>query len=185
MYYPSDNWLSNSRFQTCDIVPPIKKAGLVAPEVKSSIDVGGLRDDILFADLNKHSKREGSEAVVAMTADNYERVFHTKVPLTRMLRRQINTVEYIALSDTEFQTFATTNKNELKDVYFVIPVVSMVRGYYATEMKIVNLGIIKDVTFNTNSSRKSEKSTCFTVHFEASPVISLRSTNRFIRWLGL
>jgi hypothetical protein len=184
MYYPNDNWLTSSKFQTCDILPPLKKAEIVASEIKP-FDVGGLRDDILFADLNKHSRREGSEAVVAMTADNYERIFHTKAPLTRMLRRQINTVEYIALSDTELQTLATDNKDALKDVYFVIPVVSMVRGYYATEMKIVNLGVITDVTFNTNLSKKGNKSTYLTVHFETSPVVSLRSTNQFIRWLGL
>ena len=186
MYYPSDNWLLTSKFQNCSNLPPKQKGGKVVAEVKNPVDVSGVREDIIFADINKNRKRDESDAVVAMAADNYVRIFHTNAPLTRMLRRQIDNEEYIALSNTEFTTLATSGDKEgLNTVYFIMPVVKMVRGYYATDMKIVNLGKIKEVTLNGSSTVKTEPSISYFVHFDTNTMVSLRSTNRFIRWLGL
>ena len=57
-----------------------------------------------------------------------------------MLRRQINHEEYIALSTAELSYLANNGagsadqNNELNNIYFVIPVLKIVRGgYYETQ----------------------------------------------------
>jgi hypothetical protein len=185
VYYPSDNWFLKSKFQTCEHVSPIKSAA--APEAQSLNENKVPRENILFADINKNNRHEESEPVVVMMADNYERTFHAKAPLERMLRRQINNAEYIALSDTELENMAARKDTMLADdpngfnaVSFVIPVVKMQRGYYATEMQFVPLGKIKEVTLNGASSNAHG----FTLNFETR-LVHLRPTNVFIRWVGL
>lgn len=186
IYYPSDSWFAKSKFLKCDKPSPIHPATQVATTVKTpALDP---RDEILFVDVNKNSVFNETKPVIAVTADYYEQAFHTKVPLTRMLRRQINNMEYIALTPTELKTLATHNStdangsqsNELNSVCFVTAEIKMRRGYYATEMKIVPYGKIKEVTLNTDSPDNS-----FTVHFEARPDLRLKTTNQFIRWVGL
>ena len=184
MYYPNDDWLVKSRFQNCAIVPPRQAARLDAG-TQPLTAVNEIREDVLFAYLNKKNKHEENEAVVAMPADEYTRVFNTKVPLNRMLRRQINNMEYIALSNNEFKKIATLGKDNLSVVNFVVPVIHMVRGYYATEMKIVSMGAIKDVGFNTSSSKTMDQVNSYTVHFDSNATLGVKSTSQFIRWLGL
>lgn len=169
LYYPNDDWLSKSRFLKCD-----KFALTQNPALKPLVDDSEQRDPVLITDLRQHSKSEESTAVVVVSADNYQRIFHTNVPLARMLRRQIDNVEYIALSTTEFENVIANN--ELNNIYFVNPVIKMVRGYYVTEMHIADLGKVK-------SAAKNDKN--YTVVFEAKGAISLRSADQFIRWLGL
>lgn len=183
VYYPSDNWLLKSKFQTCERVSTIKS--VVTPDAPSPNEAKVPRENILFADINKNNRHEENEPVVVMMADDYQREFHTKAPLERMLRRQINNAEYIALSDTEFQNMAAhkdtalSNENTgFKAVSFVIPVIKMQRGYYATEMEFVPLGKIKEVTLNTTGAHS------YTVNLEPK-VVNLKTTNSFIRWLGL
>lgn len=184
VYYPSDNWFAKSKFQTCDHLSPIKSVAM--PDAPALNEDKVPRENILFADINKNNRREENEPVVVMMADNYERAFHTKAPLERMLRRQINNAEYIALSNTEFENMVTNKDTAFNDdttgfnaVSFVIPVVKMQRGYYATEMEFVPLGKIKEVTLNTTSSVNG-----YTVNFDPR-LVNFRATNTFIRWLGL
>ena len=191
VYYPSDNWFAKSKYLNCHHESQPQE--IINPQiaVKPLEKDTELRDDVLLANLNQHRKNEENEAVVVVTADNYERIFKTKAPLERMLRRQINQTEYIALSNTEFKNIIVANSvipginHMLDDVYFVIPVIKMVRGYYETQMKIVNLGKIKEVTMNSSSSKTLGQINSYVVHFENKPVLQLRTTNRFIRWLGL
>lgn len=186
VYYPSDNWFLTSKFLNCTISPPLSKTAKTEALVSIPVDDSKPREDILFADFNKNNKHEENEPIMAMTADNYVRIFNTGAPLERMLRRQINNEEYIALSNTEFKQIATdTNHSALNDVCFIIPVVKMVRGYYTTEMHFVALGKIKQVSLNTTSSNKNEMANGHTVDFEAKSSVYLKQTNRFIRWLGL
>ncbi len=193
VYYPSDDWFVKSKFLNCSKLSTAKKEDALEPKVKPMLEESEIRENILFADLNKNNRREESEPIVVMTADHYERMFHTKVPLERMLRRQINHIEYIALSNNEFKNMAAqqvedlnmANRDMFNEVYFVIPVVKMVRGYYATEMHMVNLGRIKEVRLDSHSSDTNEQIKDFTVTSEAKPMINLKSTNQFIRWLGL
>lgn len=190
VYYPSDSWFVKSKFLTCNIPYSAKQWVKTEPDsTMIALDNEG-REEVLFAQTGRSINREDSEPIVAMTADNYANIFHTQAPLKRMLRRQINKEEYIALSNTEFNSLVTNNtmaksesENSLRLVYFVIPVVKMQRGYYVTEMHLVNLGKIKEVKFNTSNQTPQHKS--YTVYFEEKPAVNLRATNRFIRWLGL
>ncbi len=175
MYYPSDNWFVKSKFLNCNNLSPVRFAAKSETEMKPPEDQ---REAVLFA--NTSFKHQDSEPIVVMPADTYEQVFHNKAPLERMLRRQINNTEYIALSTTEFETIANNNKEALNAVYFVIPVIKMVRGYYATEMHIVDLGKIKQIRLDPSPTSKS-----YTVDFETKPSVRLRASNAFIRWLGL
>lgn len=192
VYYPSDNWLVKSKFLHCEL-SPIQKIGQLQPEVKPPTDESEHRDAILFADVNRNNQHEESEPILVVTADNYQQLFHAKAPLERMLRRQINQTEYIALTNTEFNSMVTNNdialnkedKGGLNTVHFVIPVVKMQRGYYATEMNFVNWGKIKDAQPTTDSSSTAEQTKNYSVHLEEKPVVSLKTTNQFIRWLGL
>ncbi|KTD25200.1 murein L,D-transpeptidase catalytic domain family protein [Legionella maceachernii] len=182
IYYPSDKWFLKSKFLNCDNLSPTRYAAVVDTEIKSAEQEQ--REPVLFANIN--SKNLGTEPILVMAAVDYERVFHTKAPLGRMLRRQINNMEYIALSNTELENLIINNNKEaLNTVYFVIPVVKMVRGYYATEMHIVDLGKIKEVRLNIEPSQNLASVKSYTVDFEAKPSIRLRATNEFIRWLGL
>jgi hypothetical protein len=178
VYYPSDSWFVKSKFLNCDNLTPTRYNSKLATDLKPVEEIEK-REDVLFA---KISAKHQEEPIVTMPADDYERIFHTKAPLERMLRRQIDNREYIALSNTEFESIAASNnKEDLNYIYFVIPVVKMVRGYYATEMHIVDLGKIKDLKMNLASSTAKS----YTIDFESKPSVQLRTTNQFIRWLGL
>lgn len=186
VYYPSNNWFIKSKFLNCNNISPVKSIKNL--EIKSSMKVNEIRDRILFADINNNNKRDENEPILVMTAGNYQNFFNAKPPLTRMLRRQINNKEYIALTNSELKDMDVNNDNiidnyeNLNSIFFVVPVVKMQRGYYATEMKIVFLGKVKEIRFNMNSSKKNKKES---IIFEKRSPINIRSTNQFIRWLGL
>ncbi len=75
---------------------------------------------------------------------------------------------------------ANADKESLNTLYMVIPVIKMVRGYYETQMEIMDYGKIKDVRLSTDPAAKS-----YTIVFEKQPAVTLKSTDQFIRWLGL
>lgn len=189
VYYPSDVWLGKSRFLNCDTNFPTQKINTLLTEAKPLVEENEQRESILFADFKKNSVFQDNDPIVVMTADHYQRTYHNKPPLERMLRRQINHVEYIALSNTEFSTLAlNTSKDSreaLNGVYFVVPEIVMVRGYYETLMKIVNLGKIKEIRFNAEPSNQIQQVKSYNVYFETRSFINFKATNRFIRWVGL
>ena len=191
VYYPSDTWFVTSKFQTCESNTLIKQQVSSVPDSKSLNEDKIPREAVLFADLHQSSKREDSAAIVVMAADKYVQTFQTKPPLERMLRRQINNEEYIALSNNEFKTIATQDltikegSSALSAVNFVVPVIKMVRGYYATEMQFVPFGKIKGVKINGASSNDKGEVKSYTLNCELKPVVNLRTSQHFIRWLGL
>lgn len=174
-YYPNDMWLSKSRFLHCDSAMQTDMA-----EAKPLIEEQQNRADVLLTAIGKNYKSEENQAIVTVKADDYLRLFHTAIPLDRMLRRQIDQLEYIALSNAELKNIATTLQDNINAINFVAPVIKMQRGYYATEMKIINFGKIKSIKFTDGDVIKH-----FTVYFENRPEIILTTTDRFIRWLGL
>jgi hypothetical protein len=192
IYYPSDVWFAKSKFLNCDkdSLPQYTKIPEVSVATSAPDDH---RDPILFAVSYKGSKQAESKPVVAISAGVYERIFHNQVPLTRMLRRQINNEEYIALSSAELnylvlnsKTVATDQDNGINAIHFVIPVIKVVRGgYYETQMQIVDLGKIKEVKANGDSTRENAPVNSYTVYFEGKPTVSLNASNEFIRWVGL
>lgn len=171
-YYPSDTWFSKSKFLKCNKLPSATNTTTQNTIVNPVTDDSVKRDDILFTDIRKHSNSEENTVVAVMSADSYKRVFQIAAPLNRMLRRQVDNNEYIALSATEFKNIKTLN-----DICFVRPTIKMIKGYYETQMQILNLGKIKSISLNGTTG--------YTVYFESKNTINLKPTDRFIRWLGL
>jgi len=191
IYYPSDSWFLKSKFLNCDKISAAQYAYKLPIEAPLTVAPDDQRDAILFVNNYKGSRHSESEPVAVMPADIYQRVFNTQAPLTRMLRRQINNAEYIALSTAEFNYLALNSKliqtdyDVLDAIYFVIPVIKMVHGYYETQMQIVNLGKITEIKINSSSSRENKPATSYTVYFAGKPAVNLNATNQFIRWVGL
>lgn len=179
IYYPSDYWFAKSKFLNCDNI-----ASHVAQSDMPATAPEEPRDAILFvSDGYKGNHQAETKPVAVISADMYQNLFHTTAPLTRMLRRQINHAEYIALSAAEFNYLANAEQTGgLKAVCFVIPVLQVVRGgYYETQMHFVNLGKIKEV----QASASQPQANRFTVYFEGKPSINLTASTQFIRWVGL
>ncbi len=179
-YYPSETWLTKSKFLSCQSYAGGPTDQDDAPI--SLISEVEERDKILFADVHRNNRFTDSAPVVVMPAEAYERIFQSRAPLSRMLRRQIDNHEYIALSSDDVQKLitnrASSQTTEETNIYFVIANIKMVRGYYATEMKLVNLGHILDI--QQNMQNKS-----YTVRFSQNHEIDLRASDQFIRWIGL
>lgn len=190
IYYPSDSWFTKSKFLNCDKLAAAQTNTQFTLEMPAAAP-DDQREAILFVGSGYKGKRTESNPVAVISADRYQRVFHTSAPLTRMLRRQINNEEYIALSTAELNSLANNSKvttegqaEGLNDISFVIPVIKEVRGgYYETQMQFVNLGKIKEVKVNGSSSREGAQS--FTIYFEGKPTIGLNASSQFIRWVGL
>jgi len=176
VYYPSDEWFSKSRFLTCDK----SKTATEFNHDQSLVGEEEHRDDVFFAQVSKGGE---DRPILVMPATQYEKLFHSQAPLGRMLRRQIAKEEYIALNNNELNQIIAQNNNQgIQSMYFVIPTLHMVRGYYETQMKIVNLGTITSINSVTDNEGKVKN---YTVSFNGNSSVRLQSTNRFIRWLGL
>ncbi|CAM2759986.1 murein L,D-transpeptidase catalytic domain family protein [Legionella worsleiensis] len=187
IYYPSDEWFGKSRFLTCDAPAQSTATSSIQPRPSLPPDDVDNRDPVLFADLNKNDRREDNDPILVMAADAYERIFHTQAPLGRMLRRQINHQEYIAISSQEFDKLvAQNNKEDLDALHFVVPVIIMSHGYYETQMKILNMGRINQVSLHSAvPGHLGGVTKSYTVNTDTKSFINLKATNRFIRWLGL
>lgn len=189
-YYPNDHWLMQSKFLNCgkmtENLKPNQALALTKTLDKPPAED---RDPILYVDLNHNHAYTERKPVVVMPADTYEYYFAHAAPVGRMLRRQIEHKEYVVLSPNELSQIAakqTESREGLENIYFVIPNIKMVRGYYETLMMIVPLGKIKSVQTNNSqiNSAPGSKAT-FVVNLENNRTISLQATDQFIRWLGL
>lgn len=176
VYYPGEEWVSKSRYLNCNRFSALKQVELHDTELKEPSEK---RTDVLFVEKTHHNKREDSDPIMVMSADNYLSTFHTQVPLLRMLRCRIHDAEYVALSDAEFETLVNSGDAEaFKDISFVVPEIKNVRGYYKTEMRFVQLGKIQHVSIHPDIQK-------YTVTFDKSPPALLKKNHDFIRWLGL
>lgn len=185
IYYPNIEWFAKSRFLEFDVNDFLVITANYYHTNPSAV-AAEKREDILLASLRKNKNSQETEAILTMPADKYALFFQTKVPLERMLRRQIENQEYIALSKTEFDHLLELypqNKNGFQDVYFILPEIKMSRGYYATEMRIMNFGAITAVQ-SSNPLIPSDSS-YYTVQFTDHTALSLKTSHKFIRWLGL
>ena len=185
VYYPNPTWFEKSRFfKRDDELLPTRLTS--APFNQPSIEAEE-REEVLLAQIAKKNKNIETEAILAIPADRYSSLFQNKVPLERMLRRQIDHVEYIALSKNEFDYLLNIfpqNNQTLQDLSLILPKVVMVRGYYATEMHKIDYGFVTNVQVNP-ASIPITACNDYTVYFSNHSPLSLRPTNRFIRWLGL
>lgn len=170
MYYPSSRWLANSKFLNCHCVA---SRSAIEKDITSA-QVNEPLEEILFADLNHNHKHDENKPIVVIEADHYEQLLHKKAPLTRMLRRQISDKEYIALNSTELALM----KPYAHQFLFVVPEIKMSHGYYATEMRVVNLGKIVAIQSDGDTAG-------YTLLMEGRSPVPLRTAKHFIRWLGL
>lgn len=186
-YYPYEKWFLKSKYFQCNNHCPRPLTNKLANQLTPPVEN---RDDILYIEKNNNHRREEFEPIVAISADDYHNIFHQKAPLKRMLRRQLNEKEYIALNKKELSQLVQTmpnkayfsDKNE-RTLVFIIPKVKKVRGYWATEMKPIDLGKIDKITFPNESSQSSQDPV--EIHFHNHKKATLHSTSQFIRWLGL
>ena len=175
IYYPDQRWLSTSKFLNCNRTSQISDK-INQKEQKSTM-ANTIREEVVFVDVNNNNE---SDPILTITADNYQKLFHSKVPLERMLRRPINNTEYIALTPFELKILGSNNDK----IQFVIATVKNHRGYFRTEMNILNLGKIKEIKLSIDA-KTNKLMADSAVHFEDKPTVTLRTTNKFIRWLGL
>ena len=182
-YYPGEQWILHSKYLNCGRYSPRTNTDLVLTALQKPDKA---RTGILFVERNKNNKREESEPIVVMSADDYLTTFQHKVPLKRMLRCQIDKEEYVALSNDEFELLAEdAHDNAFEKLYFVIPEVKNIRGYYKTFMKVVNMGKIKNVIVHVRLLSQEQTQKSYTLTFDKRPSVHLKTTHRFIRWLGL
>ncbi|TAL57548.1 MAG: murein L,D-transpeptidase catalytic domain family protein, partial [Legionella sp.] len=171
VYYPSDEWLVQSRFLNCAKNFPTEKLNMLLSEAKPITEEHERREDIVFADLKHNHSLEENDPIVVVSADQYENLYQAKAPLGRMLRRQIDHQEYVALSNSELNRLVANNKSELNKLSFVKPEIIRVNGgYYETQMKLVNLGKIKEIRFNAEPTSHVQQVGSYTVYFESNAV---------------
>lgn len=170
VYYPSAKWLSKSHFLNCDelaLTDQIKPITLTPKSAASE-----KRAPILFTDNNNNHKRDKIEPIIVMSAENYKKIYQKDVPMSRMLRRQFNKTEYIALTRAELDQLDSNSdhfinkldKNGLNVIDFVIAEVKNKNGYWATEFKSVKSKTEKEINLKNKT---------------------LKPTEKFIRWLGI
>ncbi len=184
IYYPSPKWLEKSRFLNAKPkdaftnLPenPQNKAGFAAEK----------HEDVLLAQIKNKHKYQETEAILALSAERYSQLFQSKIPLERMLRRQIEDREYIAVSESELEYLLSTyphNLEAFQDLCFILPEIKKINGYYSTEMVKVKTGSIIDIEPANAASSRERRDYIF--HFTTHPSIAAKTTHRFIRWLGL
>lgn len=181
IYYPSDEWLKTSNFLKCDSALFSKLTWFVTPPPEvSDIETRG---EILYGDVNKVNHLDSDVPVLSMSASNYQRIFKTPPPLSRMLRKQIYQTEYITLNLAELRQLDTNHDNHINDkdganismLEFFLPEMIKKGGRYRTEFKSANLGKVIDVDLSQeNPVITTDKSK-----------VTFKSTNQFIRWIGL
>tara|TARA_R110002126_G_scaffold273866_1_gene418591 strand:+ start:113464 stop:114714 length:1251 start_codon:yes stop_codon:yes gene_type:complete len=183
VYYPGEKWVQQSKYLNCGGFSPKPSTDLMLTTLHKPAQE---RAGILFVERNKNNKREESEPIVVMSADNYSTTFKQHVPLKRMLRCQINHKEYIALSNHEFEVLAEdTTEHAFNHVLFVRPEVKNIRGYHKTFMNVVNMGKIKHVKIHARDLSQEQTQKSYTLTFDKRSPVQLKTTHRFIRWLGL
>lgn len=176
IYYPNEQWLASSKYLNCQKMMSMKtetQAVTSMPVVK--------RKAVLLA----------HEMVVAMNTRDYEAWFHRRVPLMRMLRRQINHEEYVALSHEEMKQLMALAKDDpmryrqaLNTIEFIKPEIKMRRGYYITEMHKVMLGQITAIQAHTDEQSAMSIGS-YRFYFQPQRFIDFKLNHQFIRWVGL
>lgn len=173
IYYPNEDWFAKSKFLRCEQLAHSHIKLPTPPDLNTAIEDN--REFIVYADFKNNHQREDSDPVLTISATQYENIFKTRAPIARMLRRQINHEEYIVLTLDELDKFKNypNNLNPLfPHIHFIVPDVKIVRGYANTQMRNIPLGPIKAIKDNM-------------IFFENHSPIYIRTTNHFIRWLGL
>ena len=183
VYYPSSIWIKRSKF-LAGMQHPTQphQASFLEP-----IHISELRDDILLAQLVEKNKYHESEAILVLPTNRYATLFQKPYPLNRMLRRQIDNQEYIALSKEECNqlieraTLLTNSTTMYEDIALVVPEIVMSHGYYATEMRKIKVGAIKNIRHDLHTTAND----IYTIDLDNQSNLRIKTSHKFIRWLGL
>jgi len=175
VYYPSEHWLKRSKYLTCkNFSPSAHDIQLKDPALPKTHQVK--HEEVLF--LSHTGKNYGAETppILAVSAEYYRQHINQKVPLNRMLRRQIAHQEYIALSKHEVINLANNyHPEDLSALKFIIPTLKMNHGYVQTVMKPLNFGEVTGIIAHSGLA----------VVTKTHGPIYLQPNAQFIRWLGL
>jgi hypothetical protein len=176
VYYPSDKWFVKSKYLSCKNYSLIPQTDTqVQQMLNPPPGIETLRGEVLFANIS--AKRFGGETtpILAINANDYRLIFKKTPPLVRMLRRQIEHEEYIALDTNEFEMIAKLNQGEILDkLRFVVPQLTNNHGYVQTVMRPVSLGKIAKLDYHQGFAVETSQGR-----------INLNLNHGFIRWLGL
>lgn len=176
VYYPHDEWLSRSNYLHCNTM--LKENHFNPPKFNPDNAAFDVPQSVVFVDVNNNKKHEEQEPVIAISADDYALLIKQPVPLARMLRRPINQQEYIVLNRDELARLSNQEGTAIiQKLKLVVPEIKMEHGYYATNMKVIQLGSIKQFTMDEQSTDE--------VDFSNRSSLKLHSINHFIRWIGL
>lgn len=179
IYYPSYAWLSTSKMLTCNASWFLNKMAIMKPTTFNHEKE--TRGEILYGETNKTNKLDANVPVITLSAKNYQRLFKSPPPLARMLRKQIHHEEYIVLNLNELYRLDTNldklinAQDNLAVIELFVPELINTRGYYRTEFKSANLG--KPIEINL----QGPDPILVTDHAK----IVIKSTDKFIRWIGL
>lgn len=162
-YYPEKTWLSRSKYSNC------KNLSHNPSHILEFKDTDNSRNAILFVDRKHDDTWNKFEPVLVLNANDYVKIFQSSVPLQRMVRRQIQNQEYIALTTLELKKIFESHNSHKVD--FIIPVIKTYKGrYVGTIMKILpNIKLSKN-DFRVKYNHKNFK---------------VLESKKFIRWLGL
>jgi hypothetical protein len=181
IYYPSNQWLYTSHFLTCDSALLSNLTSLVAPLPEArEIETRG---DVLYGDISKTNNLDANVPVMCMSAENYQRLFKKPPPLSRMLRKQIYHSEYIALNLEELRQLDINQDKHINIqddegiavLEFFLPELIKKGGHYNTEFKSANLGPVIEMDLTEENP----------VIITAKYRVTFKSTDQFIRWIGL
>ena len=168
-YYPDEAWFSQSKFLQCygrySPIPQKKDPRANADQE----DEGG----IVFADLNHNNHHEENEPIIAITADEYVQTFNQPAPLNRMLRRKLKHQEYIALTINELRAMDPLHAS----LVFITPSVIMHRGYYLTKMNPHHFGRVTQI--------QPQNTPSVIITFDSGTSLVVKTTDQFIRWVGV
>jgi hypothetical protein len=138
---------------------------------------------VLFVDQNNNRVLDANETLIAISADDYSKIFRKKPPLDRMLRGLINKKEFIALNNQDFKAM-DTNKDltiDPKDQHFYkiyfVKVKSYIKGaYISTKVEKVNYSDLVKIVLNKNEHE---------AHFKAGKKLKIRPSKETIPSVGL
>ncbi len=170
-YYPNERWLLKSKFLNCYNYTLKPAKHVLVKNVERPQNYHEIRDDVLFASELKQQFKTENPPILCMKADVYQQIFQKKPPLSRMLRRDIQGSDYLAISPAELSLIS--NEKYFSNLHFIIPTITQSNGHAKTLMKIVDLGQITNID-----------STNLIIHTTQQP-ITLQPNRQFIRWLGL
>ena len=191
VYYPNTKWFVESKYLNCK--PVRSRFATIKHKVRKGKNLIKKIKEILFADKNKNDQLDGDEPLVVISADSYQRIFKTKAPLKRMLRSQVDNVEYIALNHADFENM-DTNKDSaitasddhgLNEIYFVKASGTIKGAMISTKAEKVSLGKLKGIMLNTNDPKERKNIKKHHAHFHDGDEVELKTTKQFIPWVGL